>query len=221
MKRDARRKRIAIAALFGTFFAANPAVAAEDRWGRWVPADQGLTAADMRFGLHVIHLSLKDSSVGDGKRGIDYGFRRPAAYVPELTFSAFTSRHFSAGVMLQPASFGAQDAPVTVSGESHTRSPFILGIGAVVEGGWSFGPILLRPGIATGPRGVLLIQDRSGKQSPPGTFQWFFQARAAAEVEVTRSFAIGVGASTDVLRPLDWGAFGYMSWRFNDVAGAT
>lgn len=194
----------------------------EDAWGRWAPADKDLLPFDFRMGFHMTHMSIASTSVGDGKRGVDYGFRSPRVYVPELAFSAFTSRHLSFGLVMQVMSFGSQDAPLSdPQSARYTRSPMVMGIGALIEGGYSAGPVLFRPGVATGPRAIMLIEDRSGKQSPPVGAQWFMHVRGAAELEVTRSFAIGVGASTDVLRPLDWGAFAYLVWRLNDVRGAT
>lgn len=217
--RAARVKPIAfVAALLVT----QPAVAQpkEEKWGQWAPADEGLLPLDFRMGLHVTHVSLRSSGVGDGKRGSDYGFDRPAVYVPEMTFSAFTAQHFAFGIMFQPAGFGGQDMAATTPSE-HTRTPYLLGVGAVFEGAWSAGPILFRPGIVTGPRVLMLIEDRSGKQSPPAVVQYFVHGRVAAELALSRAFALGAGVSTDALRPLDWGGFGYLAWRVHDVSGAT
>jgi hypothetical protein len=200
-----------------------PEPAREAKWGEWVAADEGMTPGDMRLGIHAQHIALADSRVGGGKRGRDYGFRRPLVYTVELGFSAFTSKNLSVGVLFQPAAFGGQDGVPTADGErpAHTRSPFVLGMGLLVEGGFSLGPLLFRPGMATGGRGVMLIQDRSGKQSPPAVAQWFVDLRGTTEIALGKSAAIGVGMSLDVLRPTDWGTFGYLSWRFGDVAKVT
>lgn len=192
----------------------------EEKWGQWAPADEGMIPVDVRFGLHVTHISLRNSGVGDGKVGGDYGFDRPAVYVPELSIAAFSSRHFVWGLMFQFGGFGAQDMAATTTG-GHTRSPFLLGMGVTLEGAWSAGPILFRPGIATGPRVLMLIEDRSGKQSPPAVAQWFIHGRVAAEIELSGPIALGAGVSADALRPVDWGGFGYLSWRIGNVSRAT
>src|SRR5437868_5558013 len=112
-----RTKTIAIAmvvalslSLSSRAFASEPE---PERWGRWVTADEGMMPLDVRIGLHVTHLSLRRSPVGDEKHGIDYGFDHPTVFVPELTFSAFAAKHLSVGLLLQPAGFGGQDAPAT------------------------------------------------------------------------------------------------------------
>jgi len=226
MRRFAHWKRSALAmmmtvACMGATQSASAAEEGDSTWGRWAPADRGMTALDFRIGMHMTHVTVGDTAVGNGKRGAYYGFRSPTVWMPELTFSAFTSKHLSLGVVMQTVSFGSQDAPVVEPNARHTRSPMVLGLGAVVEAGYSVGPFLFRPGMATGPRAVMLLQDRSGKQSPPAAAQWFMHVKVATEIELSRSFALGIGASTDALRPMDWGAFTYLSWRFNDVRSAT
>lgn len=212
---------MATALAFATFAA--PVRADDARWGRWAPADDGSTPFDFRTGLHVTHVTLRDTSVGGGRVGRDYGFDQPTVFVPELAFSAMTSRHVSLGLVLQPIGFGAQDvdAPADAGAARYTRTPFVLGLGALVEGAWSFGSLLVRPRLATGPRVLFLSEDRTGRQSPPTAAQWFLHGRLAAEIELARWLALGAGASTDVIRPLDWGAFGYVSWRTGDFAAAT